>query len=566
MQYLELLPEIRENEIISRFDGLSLMIYQHVFDRKPIQRSNHPLIVQACHYGIKFVTFCIEYYQLPTVLILEAEARAGNFDLFALHCDPTYFGKLSLRIYTAAADSQCLPILKFLMANDYHLKHTSPTWDYCYLRAGETAAIETIEWLRSCHPEGEESAMIGAAEAQNLPLLKRLHETGIGSDKFVFAAALIKENIEILKWHHEIGGKFPANHDYAYHDVDEDRCDSYMMFLGLVSNQEIIEWILSLLRNGEIGPDLGWNITDLYKGAAHGGNLGLMIWLRANYPAQMPCDHTRMFSPFYSRCWFQASCDRGDLLMLEWLFGHHPASINPCCYLGAAISGRVDILDYLVSRGVSLPPPADVTDRTIDDYRSHYAGYNVANDHNMMRWAAHCNQPEVIQWFLDHGVLYRPVIAEIAVHAGSLECLQWIIDNVKDAGISGNSLMKIAAKARQFDVLQWLTERGYSKDGVLLSMLREHRNSCIIAYYRYMLIWMVEHDFPLLLSELLESRDDIMLRGEYFSMMGYLQFIAGKCARASYPQIHDALMALHEMQTDLGKLNHERYLHPKLDD
>lgn len=557
MQYLELLPEIRENVLwhISRFDEVSLMIYQHVFDRKPMKSLNYMLLVQACRYDIKFVTFCIDYYRLHLDIVLEAEAEAGNSNLFALHCDSKYFGTLTPEIYFAAARGLCLPLLKFIMANDYVLNdHQRVNWRFCYHQAGVMAAMEIIEWLRSCHTEGVEDAMVGAATAQNLSLLKQLHATGVDSPKLVFAEAMFKKNLEILKWHCEVGGMFPSNCEYA-DDEDEGKCDSYMMFLGQVWDQEIIDWILHLLDSGRIDPCLDWDVSDLYKGAAHGGNLGLMIWLEANRPVRLPCNHDNIVYPLSNRCSFDACCGRGDFLMLEWLLERHPTRTNPCCYLGAAMSGRVDILDYLVSRGVPLPPPANMRDQMIYDWQRHRIGNTFIDDDNVLRSAVNCNQTESLQWLLDHGVPYHPMIAIVAVHSGSLGCLQWIVDNVEDADVSGNSLMKAAAEAGQFNVLRWLTERGYSKDGVLLSLLcGSEKPGC--PHYRKMMIWMVEREFPLVLPELLESRehsDHIERMSHLHPIMVELEFITENCARATCPQIHAALAELRQFATTWPK-------------
>lgn len=434
MDFLDLLPETKDCEITKHLDSISLILYNYARCAAPMQKLSFVTLVQACQYQQQLVEFCTEYYQITDPLTLfEAIAESGNLPLFTTHCryHICYQGKLPQRVYKAAIKGRCLPLFQLLVAYDGSLHSERNLWDRCYYYAGANRSNEIVAWFAYLHLIGTEEAIVGAASVGDLDFMKQLFAAGIGITTAIFEQALIIGRLDIIKWYFEVGGEFPDN--YMLNFPSGANSETFMCLLGELDHRDIIEWILHLPEEERPSQDSEWDIADLYQGAAYGGNLGLMVWLRANFPVLPFCDHSDAVAA--NSCWFEPCCQKGDIVMLEWLFEHYSPPKDqeehvaqcPCCYLGAVRGNQIEILNYLNSIGVPFPPRANMADRTIENIGRHQHGHIILDDHNILRWAAEYDGSEALQWLIEHDWPYHPIIVEEAIDTGSLKCVQWFI-------------------------------------------------------------------------------------------------------------------------------------------
>ena len=210
---------------------------------------------------------------------------------------------------------------------------------------------------------------------------------------------------------HKDNNELHTHHELTYYAAMGGQKD---FLLQLLNNK------LSLVDNNEFFK------YDACKGAALGGHLDLLKWLRQE---GFPWDH--------STCY--AAAESGNLELFNWVVENkcmwHKYTSN-----AAALGGNIEIFKYAYKRKINDPYYED-------DYDLSYNGLIKNGDCNleMTIWlhengylfdglselstctAAANGDLELLKWILIHGGKLKGNECEFAVHKGQLETLKWLI-------------------------------------------------------------------------------------------------------------------------------------------
>lgn len=181
---------------------------------------------------------------------------------------------------------------------------------------------------------------------------------------------------------------------------------------------------------------------------------------------------------------------RGDLVMMKWWCKEIPSKIPKNIITVAAHSGSLELLNWLINEGYELKGGEDLPAarkghiEVLEAFRKYpkfvfyWSRYVVeyaalSGDINVVTWLLKHDAPlprtceaacisgkkEIVALFRARGVRFTTNSFSLAAKDGSIDFLEWLLDN----GCSfDQSMVAAAVKANRLDILQWAHNRGYN--------------------------------------------------------------------------------------------------------
>ena len=291
-----------------------------------------------------------------------------------------------------------------------------------------------------------------ANQINDLEILKFLHQECHLLDNVVesdlILNAIIKGNLESLKWLHSIGCSMEdcecnSYDSESYPDYECDCGDSFMDYAAKFGTLEILKWF-HLEQNIKFS-------YDVMEDATENGNLEMMKWV-----LEQQDDF------YYDESVFYAATRKGIIENMEWLLENNFPFDNKNFNVAVEYS-KLEAIKWLYSKG--LRP-----DNNTFSLASH------VGDLEMMKWLYEIECPREDESSYFH----------IAAKNGNLEAMEWM----KEKGFAYNSdLFCAAACLSRFEILEWLHMNDFPCD-LKAWNLAYSRNNIKVA------LWLVNNGYP----------------------------------------------------------------------
>ncbi len=338
------------------------------------------------------------------------------------------------------------------------------------------AAIENVatkglmDWYRTYLRCPLQTRMTyGAAEAGNLPLLQSLCAEGCPVNSVDVTAAK-NGHLHVLQW------LVASRHNIRYEMVCKEAAKR--------NDRRLLEWVEARGVNFD-DPRLN---DSACAGAAAGGHLDLLQWLKAKIPGQSYDSDSCL-----GEC--SLAAQGGHLSVLQWFEerGVNFTEMYGLCY-AAAQGGHLEVLKWLRTKGCpwewstfsmimetgqfemiqwacANDCPRLLGGSNSFPYRDGVKYGNVA----LLQWAFDKN------WPLDTGGDLREELCELAAQRGNLPVLQWLRSHDSEWG----QTCRYAAERGHLEVLKWAHFAGAPLDYVHISYY-----PALIGGHRDVLAWL----------------------------------------------------------------------------